>query len=203
MSNRDGLWTVLGIVGLLFVFYLCVGDARVSFATPVAAPASAPAVASAAATRFAPPAEALPAVRTEVAAIAPSPTPVAAPEALKQALDRLLAGKVVEFESASANLTPAGLRLLDDLVPLLAAEPDARVEVAGHTDDTGDANVNVRLSQRRAAVTLDHLVSRGIDRGRLEARGYGPARPIAGNDSEEGRRQNRRIEFNVLTSRGN
>lgn len=205
MSNRDGLWTVLGIFGLLLAFLLCASNARWSMAAPAAVPtAAAPAVQVPAAAAPEPPAS----VRKDVVAVVPpaasvaAPAPVAAPAALKTALDRLLAGKVVEFESASANLTPAGKRLLDDLVPLLDAEPGARFEVAGHTDDTGDANANVRLSQRRAVATVEHLVSRGIDRERLVPRGYGPARPVAGNETEEGRRQNRRIEFNVLTSGG-
>ena len=73
-----------------------------------------------------------------------------------------------------------------------------KIEVAGHTDNTGDPDANVALSQRRAEVVQNYLIEHGIDAGRLSAKGYGASRPQASNETEEGRQENRRTEFKIL-----
>ncbi len=70
----------------------------------------------------------------------------------------------------------------------------ARVRIAGHTDGVGDPEENQRLSEARAEAVRDYLVSHGIDASRVEAVGYGDTQPVASNDTDEGRAQNRRIE---------
>jgi outer membrane protein OmpA-like peptidoglycan-associated protein len=69
------------------------------------------------------------------------------------------------------------------------------IEIGGHTDNTGDAAANVALSQQRADAVRTYLIQQGVPEAMLVAKGYGDARPIAGNDTEEGRFHNRRIEF--------
>jgi outer membrane protein OmpA-like peptidoglycan-associated protein len=74
-----------------------------------------------------------------------------------------------------------------------------RLEVAGHTDDQGTRDFNLDLSRRRAASVVTYLAGRGIDKGRLVSNGYGPDKPVAPNDTEQGRAANRRVQFNILT----
>lgn len=104
----------------------------------------------------------------------------------------------VNFETAKADLTPGALEVLDRVATSLAAYPEIRVEVAGHTDSKGSRAYNVRLSQKRADAVRDYLVGKGIAADRLVAKGYGPDKPLATNDTEEGRAQNRRTELNKL-----
>jgi OOP family OmpA-OmpF porin len=72
------------------------------------------------------------------------------------------------------------------------------VEVAGHTDSVGSEEYNQGLSERRANTVRDYLASKGINASRLTARGYGEGRPVASNDTSEGRQENRRVELVVL-----
>jgi OOP family OmpA-OmpF porin len=104
----------------------------------------------------------------------------------------------VTFELNSARLTPQAEDTLRRVTDALKGEPNLRAEIAGHTDSSGDAAYNQRLSQERANSVLEFLVSQGIDRSRLVARGYGEERPVASNDTPAGRERNRRVEFNVL-----
>jgi OOP family OmpA-OmpF porin len=80
----------------------------------------------------------------------------------------------------------------------LTSNPDARVAIEGHTDAQGDEASNLALSESRAEAVRDYLVSQGIAADRLETAGFGESRPIASNDTAEGRAENRRIEFRLL-----
>ena len=102
------------------------------------------------------------------------------------------------FEPGSTSLTAAADATLDALVALLNEFPDFRVRIAGHTDDTGRADVNLRLSGERAEAVASRLAARGIDPARLIAKGYGATRPIADNDTGIGRARNRRIEISYV-----
>lgn len=104
----------------------------------------------------------------------------------------------VNFELNSARLTEGSIRVLDDAAATLKKHSDLKVEVAGHTDSTGDAGYNQQLSQRRAESVMRFLVSKGVDAGRLNAKGYGESSPIADNGTREGRAKNRRVELRVL-----
>ena len=107
----------------------------------------------------------------------------------------------VEFEPGSDALLAASGAVLDEVVVSLEAQPEVRVRVEGHTDDVGDDDVNLQLSQRRALAVVNYLVTMGIDRARLSYEGYGETRPLLRNESPENRARNRRVEFLALPDR--
>ncbi len=104
----------------------------------------------------------------------------------------------VQFASRKATLTKDSHARLDAVVEYMTYKKSARIEISGHTDNVGRKKSNKRLSQRRAEAVRDYLVAQGIDASRIEAVGYGDERPIASNDTPEGRQKNRRIEATEL-----
>ena len=101
----------------------------------------------------------------------------------------------IQFAFDSAEILPASAQTLQRGLQILRDNPDVRVEIAGHTDNVGNANYNRRLSQQRAESVKTWLVENGIEAARLTTRGYGHTQPVASNDTPEGQAQNRRIEF--------
>ncbi|WP_077923174.1 PA14 domain-containing protein [Spirosoma sp. 209] len=101
----------------------------------------------------------------------------------------------VQFEQSSYVLLPESFPELDKLVERLRQQAHWRIEVMGHTDNVGDPRLNQVLSEYRAKVVMNYLIRHGIADDRIEANGYGGSRPIAGNDTEDGRSRNRRVEF--------
>ena len=112
-------------------------------------------------------------------------------------LDDTLANRTVEFDSGKATLTPTGRAILDEMVTAMLKLKGRRIEIIGHTDSAGLRASNVSLSQARAATVKAYLTARGIAEDNLAASGQGPDRPIASNDTAEGRARNRRIEFRL------
>ncbi len=106
--------------------------------------------------------------------------------------------KGVQFETGKATLTGDSHARLDTVVEYMMHKPSARLEISGHTDNVGSKKANKKLSQRRADAVRAYLISQGIDGSRIEAVGYGDAKPIAPNDTAVGRQQNRRIEATEL-----
>jgi OmpA-OmpF porin, OOP family len=104
------------------------------------------------------------------------------------------------FSTDSAEIDPTSAAVLDEIADALEAHPSAKVRVEGHTDASGDPAANQMLSTDRANATKDYLVSRGVPAASIEAAGFGADRPVAANDTAEGRALNRRIEL-VLTER--
>ena len=102
------------------------------------------------------------------------------------------------FDFAKATLKPESYPSLDRVVKFMQDNPDIKVEIAGHTDNIGSDAVNLKLSRARAAAVVDYLVSKGINPSRLVAKGYGESQPVTSNDTDEGRAQNRRVEFKIL-----
>ena len=112
-------------------------------------------------------------------------------------LDEALGDSGIVFAFGSAELDPAARALLDRVASVLVDCPEQRVEIGGHTDSAGDADVNQKVSEARALAVVRYLIQTGIAEARLTAVGYGEARPVADNSTPEGRRRNRRIEFRV------
>jgi outer membrane protein OmpA-like peptidoglycan-associated protein len=108
--------------------------------------------------------------------------------------------RYVYFETGKARLKPESTAELDQLLSLLEQNPELKIVVSGHTDNTGDEKANLRLSQLRAEAVTDYLSNKGIAKDRLSARGYGSSKPVTSNDTEEGRNQNRRVEFVITNS---
>jgi OOP family OmpA-OmpF porin len=106
--------------------------------------------------------------------------------------------KGVNFETDSAKLTLESVAILDEAVAVLKQRPGASVEVQGHTDAQGKDAYNLQLSDRRSRAVQDYLVGAGVNAGMLTARGYGEAAPVASNDTEDGRAQNRRVDLKFL-----
>ena len=170
--------------------------------TPVATLAPAPAfrlaVAPVVRRRVPPPAVA--ARRPSTARPEPIPPPAAPP--LLPALAALPPGTAVAlpslyFTQSTANLLPASRPTLNALAQELRQRPALRLEIAGHTDNVGEPDRNLRLSQQRARVVRRYLVQQGIDSLRLTARGYGGTRPVADNRAPQLRPRNRRVEVVV------
>jgi len=123
---------------------------------------------------------------------APPPLMVQAPPAQRF----ILMG--VEFDTAKATLRHGSTERLDYVVDFMTHKPSARLEISGHTDNVGNKKANKILSEKRAQTCRDYLVSKGIDKSRIVTAGYGDERPIATNDTDAGRQQNRRIEATEL-----
>ena len=104
----------------------------------------------------------------------------------------------VNFELDSDRLTASSHDILDRVADALHDRPDLKVEVAGHTDNSGTSDYNRDLSQRRAEAVRSYLLSKGIEGSRLTAKGYGETQPEASNDTEEGRAKNRRVELRQI-----
>lgn len=104
----------------------------------------------------------------------------------------------VYFESNSSSLKNESYKAIDDLYEAMKARLTMEIEIAGHTDSDGDDIYNQKLSQYRANSIKNYLISKGIQAERIKAKGYGEAQPIASNDSEEGKKRNRRIEVRVI-----
>ena len=106
----------------------------------------------------------------------------------------------VTFETGKADLKPESLPVLDSVGDLLSQWPDLKIEIGGHTDSRGSAKLNARLSQARADSVRAYMLRRfpRLSPEQYVTKGYGPSQPIAPNDTEGGRAQNRRVEFVVL-----
>lgn len=104
----------------------------------------------------------------------------------------------VYFETGKATITKASYMELDELVGYLKARKKQIIEIGGHTDDVGEIEQNQILSQKRAQAIVDYLIKKGIATKRLKAVGYGEEKPIANNETKEGRQRNRRTEIRLL-----
>ncbi|MCH2224322.1 MAG: OmpA family protein [Crocinitomicaceae bacterium] len=101
------------------------------------------------------------------------------------------------FDTGKSTLRSESNAELDRLVKLLKDVPSLKIEISGHTDNTGSATLNASLSQDRAQAVVNYVIAKGITKGRMTAKGYGSSSPIASNNSSDGRQQNRRTEFEI------
>lgn len=126
-----------------------------------------------------------------------NPEKLGCPRYIERTMTEVVFNKKIEFETASATITVTSYSILDEIAKVLLANPQIKqMRIEGHTDNAGDPNFNRQLSKRRAEAVRTYLVQQGkVEEGRLSAVGFGPAKPIAPNDTEEGRAKNRRVEL--------
>jgi OmpA-OmpF porin, OOP family len=107
--------------------------------------------------------------------------------------------KNVFFDTGKSTLRKESFASLDELVEALRIKPALVIEVAGHTDNVGTPESNLKLSSDRADAVRDYLVRRGIAEKRVTAKGYGETQPVADNDTDKGRQENRRTEVRIIS----
>jgi outer membrane protein OmpA-like peptidoglycan-associated protein len=112
-------------------------------------------------------------------------------------LEKRFVLKNVLFVRAQAKLLPGSFEELDQLVEYLLANEQFLIELSGHTDNRGNRESNIELSEKRVQTVKEYLISRGVNKKRISGKGYGPDQPIADNNSEETRKLNRRVEFTL------
>jgi outer membrane protein OmpA-like peptidoglycan-associated protein len=128
----------------------------------------------------------------------PPPPPPAEPARVAIAKGKIELKEKVFFDTGKATIKPVSYGLLDEAAALLKAHPEVkRVTVEGHTDNRGAADFNTSLSQSRAEAVRTYLVGKGVEADRLDAKGFGPTRPIGDNKTAKGREENRRVEFTI------
>ncbi len=104
----------------------------------------------------------------------------------------------VLFETGKANLKNTSFKAIDELAAAMTAKTTMEIEIAGHTDNVGDKDANLKLSQERAEAVRVYLIKKGIDASRITAKGYGDTKPVADNSTEAGKQQNRRTEVKII-----
>jgi outer membrane protein OmpA-like peptidoglycan-associated protein len=107
------------------------------------------------------------------------------------------AAKNIFFKAASDQLTESSIEPLDEVVKVLTDHPLLKMQIEGHTDSTGKAEMNLKLSRQRAESVKNYLTGKGIDASRLTAIGFGSSKPLQSNETVEGRRNNRRVELKL------
>jgi OmpA-OmpF porin, OOP family len=105
----------------------------------------------------------------------------------------------IQFKYNSTEFDPLTFPELNTAFDVLQRVPTIRCLIKGHTSSEGNADYNLKLSDRRAQAVLDYLVQKGIDPNRLRAKGYGASQLLMVEDSEDARNKNRRVEFEVMT----
>jgi OmpA-OmpF porin, OOP family len=163
------------------------------------APAPAPEPAPAPPAAAPEPAPAPPAPEPEVvAAPAPPPPPPPPPPRVVVTDKKFELKEVVYFDTGKATIQPRSHSLLEEAATAINQHAEVKkIVVEGHTDSRGDASFNKTLSQRRAEAVRKFLLEKGVDRGRVDAKGFGPQRPIADNKTPDGREKNRRVELTI------
>lgn len=125
----------------------------------------------------------------------PEPAPVEVPEEIKRTMAEL---SVTLFAFDKFNLDAKAIEGLNKVITWLKENPDLMVQIDGHTDWDGSDEYNQALSERRAKSVHDYFVAHGVKADRLRYKGYGESRPIATNETAEGRQQNRRVELTII-----
>jgi OmpA-OmpF porin, OOP family len=111
-----------------------------------------------------------------------------------------LAMHAVQFETGKSTLKMESFQMLDKISKILLKYRDYKLSVEGHTDNKGSDTDNMRLSSERAKACMDYILFKAIESNRLYSKGYGESKPISSNDTEDGRSNNRRVEFNLITN---
>ncbi len=125
----------------------------------------------------------------------PVPPPV---KTIQKKLDEIIAIKNIEFETNRTIIKKNSYPILLKVVSILKEYPSILISIEGHTDSRGNAEHNLELSKKRANAVMDFLTKKGISSKRLKAKGFGITKPIADNNTAEGRQKNRRVEFKII-----
>jgi len=107
--------------------------------------------------------------------------------------------KIIQFEFDKSDLLPNSYNSLDNLFEYLKLRPNVKIEISGHTDNTGNEERNKELSEQRAKAVFDYLTKKGISKERLRYKGYGNLFPVNNNITEENREKNRRVELKIIS----
>ena len=118
------------------------------------------------------------------------------PKEVTQVFKKAMTG--IQFVSGKSTIKSSSFPVLDMIVSVMELNPDYNLNISGHTDNVGKADLNLRLSADRAAAVCDYLIMKGISASRLHSEGFGDTMPIADNKTAAGRTQNRRVEFEVV-----
>ncbi len=118
-------------------------------------------------------------------------------KAVKRGLVITLSGGIL-FDVDKTNIRPAAKESLAHLAKILKEYPGRKIIIEGHTDNTGPEEYNQGLSEKRAVAVMDQLISQGLDRQRMDAKGFGMSKPLVTNETSVGRQQNRRVELVIL-----
>jgi outer membrane protein OmpA-like peptidoglycan-associated protein len=133
-----------------------------------------------------------------VTAAVPAMTPQAA--ACQDGVTKLMVGKTINFNTASANIAPASQALVDEIATAIKGCEGSVIEVAGHTDAQGTDENNLALSEARAKAVVAALTAKGVPTERISAKGYGETKPIDAAETREAMAKNRRIEFTATST---
>jgi outer membrane protein OmpA-like peptidoglycan-associated protein len=130
--------------------------------------------------------------------VAAAPAPAPPPKRVQVTDKKIEITEIVQFETNKAILLPQSEKLLDEVADALKEHSEIdEVRVEGHTDSQGTTKLNMKLSDARAAAVRNYLIGKGIDGSHLVAQGFGETKPVADNNTEEGRYKNRRVEFEI------
>lgn len=129
----------------------------------------------------------------------PAPPPPPTPQPLPPPSGKRIVLRGVHFDFNKSDIRADSRPILNEAAEILKENPDVRISVEGHTDAIGSDEYNKQLSLRRAEAVFRYLVNHGIPPERMEVIGYGKRRPVASNDTESGRAQNRRVELRVMS----
>ena len=103
----------------------------------------------------------------------------------------------IQFETNKSVIKKASFPILDKVVKVMKEHPKYKLHISGHTDNVGDPEKNMKLSKERAAAVVKYLKGKGIKASRLRSDGFGDTKPVASNKTEKGKKQNRRVDFEV------
>jgi outer membrane protein OmpA-like peptidoglycan-associated protein len=135
-------------------------------------------------------------VRAAQPELPPPPPPPKKAKITEKAIEIM---EKVQFEKNEAKILDVSHDLLNDVADIMKEHIEVKkIRIEGHASSEGGAKYNKKLSDRRAKAVMEYLVSVGVDPERMEAIGFGIEKPIASNDTEEGREKNRRVEFNIV-----
>lgn len=129
----------------------------------------------------------------------PKAEPAKPPPRVELREDRIEIHEKIQFEYNKATIKEESFGLLDEIVQVIKDNPQVRkIQVEGHASADGDDAYNMKLSDSRAKSVRKYLVDKGVEADRLVAKGFGETKPIASNDTDDGKEKNRRVEFNIL-----